>query len=140
MTRMALTLALALAAVLAPRHACAGEEGRQGSLGELAARLHDLDQPLTAELRIELPPDRSFPLEALHAYLKEKGFRMEAQVGMRDGRRVPGMALLTLVARKDGRFDRAQLDGYNVDIAALLPAGISTLWGFEPVREAAPTP
>lgn len=139
MTRMLLSLALAVSAALVPPPARAGDP-RQGSLGELAARLHDLGQPLTAELRIELPPDRGFPLEALHAYLKENGFRMEAQVGMRDGRPVPGMAPLTLVARKDARFTPAQLDDHNARIAAILPEGTTTLWQFGSPREAAPAP
>jgi hypothetical protein len=128
MVRMSLAALLALAALAADAQQ-AGQPFKVATLGEAAARVQDLADPLTLEVHIPLTPSREFPLESLHAYLTRHGFAIEVQTRLENGQPVPG-APMTMVARKHAVMSEQDIDGYSAELTRLLPKDTSVSWRF----------
>lgn len=137
MTRMLLALVLALvpasaSADLMPRAAGDTTPGTftTKTLGEAAARIHDLATPLRLQVRIVLPMDRQFPLEPLHAYLKQNGFALVAETQLENGKPIPGKPPLTLVGTKVAVMSADEIDGYLAAMKGVVPKGVEVNWVF----------
>ncbi len=137
MTRSALALALVLASFNASAELMPRVPGdttpstfTTTTLGEAAARIHDLGKPLRLQVRVVLPMDRTFPLEALHAYLKDEGFETVAEAQLENGRPIAGKPPLTLVGTRVSVMSSEQIDGYMTGVRGVVPEGVDVNWVF----------
>lgn len=125
-TLLAALLALSPSTSLAQQ---VGESFTVPTLGDAAAKVQDLREPLALELHIPLPPTRVFPLEALHGFLTRNGFGMEVQTALENGEPVPG-APMVLVAKKHAVMSKEDIDAYNAEVARILPKDTKVSWRF----------
>lgn len=105
------------------------------TLGEAAARIHDLSKPIRLEVRVALPNDRTYPLEPLHAYLKRNGFEIVAEVNI-DDRTTPATRKLTLVGRRTGIMQVTELDALLDGMRGVVPSVDNVNWVFSKPGEA----